>query len=141
MYPTVSSTVLSTFDCREVNGVSYLVSDVSLRCHEGDWGFHSVYAGIMIAIYPIGIPLLLFLIMYRKRAVLYTSMYLKIALGFTFEAYRKGLWWVEIVDMMHKLILTSFLRLIPDPVWALRIGLAVSSVYLISILLVSPFIA
>ena len=51
MYPTVSKTVFSTFECRTVSGVSYLVPDFSLRCYSGEWNTMSIYSGIMIAMY------------------------------------------------------------------------------------------
>ena len=99
----------------------------------------SLFSSIHLFSYPVGIPLALFLVMWKNRKDLYSNIYLRISLGFTFEAYRKHLWWLEIVDMMHKLILTSLLRFLV-PVMALRVGIFVAACYLVLVLVISPFV-
>jgi uncharacterized membrane protein len=37
LYPGVSSSVLSVFVCRDINGKPYLLADFSLQCYSSDW--------------------------------------------------------------------------------------------------------
>jgi len=50
-------------------GMSYLIADYSIECdEERAYGSHSTYATVMIAVYPVGVPLLLSWLLWRKRA-------------------------------------------------------------------------
>lgn len=65
IYSTASSLIFQTFVCDESDdGVSYLRADYSLECHVAGKGESSVhrgfmiYAGFMVLVYPLGIPML-----------------------------------------------------------------------------------
>ena len=84
-------------------------------------------------------PAVTFGTLYYLRKQLYSNVYVRIALGFLHEAYRKGMWWFELIDMWHKLFLTSLLRFLP-PDFQLPCAIAVSVSYTGTILLVSPYV-
>lgn len=75
IYSTASSLVLQTFSCDTLDdGNSYLRADYSLLCHVGGGAEnvlhlrYMIYAGVMVLIYPLGIPLLYAALLYwRKR--------------------------------------------------------------------------
>jgi hypothetical protein len=52
-------------------------------------------------------------------------------LGFLYEAYSKHAWAFELVDMIHKLTLTSILVFLPDG-WQLRGGMIICGSYTVS---------
>jgi len=138
IYPAVSNRVLSYFDCTNVEGKHYLTTDFRIECGVGDWNKFLAYDVIMILLYPLGVPLAFFVLLWTNRNRL-RSTGVTLALGFLYEAYRPGFWWFELVDMLHKLILTAILILIPSSA-RLRIGLVVTSLYSLLILTTQPYI-
>ena len=86
IFPSTSLTVFKTFACDTDfdNGDGFLRSDYGLQCTKGKWiekdgeyilvreytdhyVFYMVYAGIMLLVYPLGIPLLYFVLVYVSR--------------------------------------------------------------------------
>ena len=63
----------------------------------------------------------------------------RVQLGFLYEAYHGSLWYFEIVDMAHKLFLTSLVAFLPQDA-ALAVGVGVAGLYLGVLLVVSPYV-
>jgi hypothetical protein len=59
VYSAVSSTVFQTFACDSTAGLggSYLRADYSLACGTAQHTLYRMYAGVMVLLYPLGIPL------------------------------------------------------------------------------------
>ena len=71
VYGSVSSTVFGMFSCEQIDGEgSYLRGDYSIRCDSGKHRALKVYAGLMIFVYPVGIPSLFAWLLYSNRVVL-----------------------------------------------------------------------
>ena len=72
LYPTICSKVFMTFKCVEVGGKSFLVADMSKVCFEGEWIFAATVAAAAIAVYVVGIPLFLLLLLFvgKRRGTL-----------------------------------------------------------------------
>jgi hypothetical protein len=62
----------------------------------------------MLLVYPIGIPIGFFVLLYRKRHVLSDDEVLQTN-GFLYQAYHIDMWWFELADMATKLFLTSII--------------------------------
>jgi hypothetical protein len=139
-YPSVARNVLAFFSCREVNGVSYLLADFSVRCGPSDsqWSSYLPMAVVATIVYPIGIPALFLWLLWRNRASLEHSATMS-WLGFVYQGYSSGLWWCEMVEMAEKLFLTSLLTFI-TPNKQLAAGLAVTGAYLVFLHVASPYI-
>lgn len=59
IYPSVSKSAFSAFQCKDVgDGTHYLRADLSIDCASPSHIYMMVYAGIMLAIYPFGVPLI-----------------------------------------------------------------------------------
>ncbi|CAN0510718.1 unnamed protein product, partial [Scytosiphon promiscuus] len=57
VYSSVSFTVFQTFVCDPLdNGVSYLRADYTLTCWSDQHAVYMAYAGVMVFVYPIGVP-------------------------------------------------------------------------------------
>jgi hypothetical protein len=69
MYAAVLQTALSFFNCRTVEGQSYLVADFSLHCGLSDveWSSYLPLAIVALFVYPIGIPALLMGCLWLRR--------------------------------------------------------------------------
>jgi hypothetical protein len=57
-YPVVSVKVVELFGCHVVEGTPYLRADYSIECYTPQWNAMAVYAGIFLAIYVVGFPVL-----------------------------------------------------------------------------------
>jgi len=68
VFPSVCTTIFQTFSCHKLdNGESYMRADYSIDCDSGEYTTAQVWAGLMIFVYPIGIPLLYFILLFSKR--------------------------------------------------------------------------
>jgi hypothetical protein len=89
LLPSVSSVILVTFKCDyfEGNDTWYMQADYRLVCvadgeRSAERAFWTAYAGGMIFVFPLGIPLVFLILLYRKRYELCPAM------------KGKGRWWV-----------------------------------------------
>lgn len=76
VFPSNSSAVLRYFNCVKFDTrgdssrtIKVLMADMSINCRSERYKLTSIFAWVMVAIYPIGIPVLCFatLFWYRKR--------------------------------------------------------------------------
>eukprot|EP00519_Triparma_laevis_P010367 CAMPEP_0182498006 /NCGR_PEP_ID=MMETSP1321-20130603/6353_1 /TAXON_ID=91990 /ORGANISM="Bolidomonas sp., Strain RCC1657" /LENGTH=1411 /DNA_ID=CAMNT_0024702007 /DNA_START=67 /DNA_END=4302 /DNA_ORIENTATION=- len=136
--PSVSVKIFSTFACQKFDDGygSYLKVDLSLDCNNSQHKFYEIYALFMALCYPVGIPLMYFVLLYKKRDKLdpgqakfaaSTSMddalkkALEIrsgyekddvtlrALGFLYSSYEPYMWWFEVFETLRRIGLTGFL--------------------------------
>lgn len=127
VYPYVSQTILSTFWCEDFPDAdraanlttSALRADYRLTC-ERDLDksrlLFEVYAGIMVAVYPVGVVALYCWILYRYKAKI-ASFYKVgsvdkkeniIEVSFLIQPYRINRYWYEAYELIRKLIQSSF---------------------------------
>jgi len=137
IYPKVSQQVLEMYICRNVEGVWYMVTDFNLLCYDKKWNSYLPANIIAIILYPVGIPLLFFILLLWNRPNFYKST-TRVQFGFLYDGYAKDTWWFELVDMCHKLFLTAVLAFIPtaSQSWA---GMIVAMFYAMVILLRKPY--
>ena len=99
---------LEFFTCVSLDGRnSYLEADVTVKCWEGQ---HSTWAyglGSLMAVgYGLGIPLLSFIVLYRKRDKL-DEAYWHDRYGFLYTSYKAKHWYWEITVHMRKALIAS----------------------------------
>ncbi|CAM9831277.1 unnamed protein product [Scytosiphon promiscuus] len=72
VFTSTSTIAFETFACDDeaVEGESYLRADYRLTCYTTKHKWYMVYAGVMILVYPIGIPLLYACILWKNRMAL-----------------------------------------------------------------------
>lgn len=71
VYATVSSAIFQPFACDDFdNGVSNLPVDHSLECYMAKYTLFRVYAGVMVVVYPLGVPFCYSVVLRRSRAAL-----------------------------------------------------------------------
>ncbi|CAN0460998.1 unnamed protein product, partial [Scytosiphon promiscuus] len=71
IYSSVSSTVFRMFACETVDGgKEYLRADYTIECTTDKHKALQVYAWFMIMVYPVGIPVLYAIILFKHREVL-----------------------------------------------------------------------
>jgi len=107
----------------------------------------------MVIVYPLGIPAIFFFLLWRIKDRIVMARPLTaatetaerfeqnvyITYGFLFEAYHARFWFFEVIDMIHKLLLTSVLPFIPQDA-QIQFALCVVCFYLMTILWLGPYI-
>ena len=109
-YPGITLKLLRVFKCQAVEGVQYLSADLRLQCYTAQWAGFAAYAGVMLALYTVGLPVGVFLVLWHRRHKLYgaNSERTRVSWGFLYESYGAGAWFWEVQEMLRKLFLTSF---------------------------------
>jgi len=138
MYPGVSSVVLNLFVCKDIYGQLYLVTDFTLKCADTDWYNYLGPVIIMTFLYPIGVPAFFFYMLNKNKDKL-NQPGIRMQLGFLYEAYNLDVWWFELVDMLHKLTMTSLLAFLPVE-GQMPTGMCVAIAYILVILLRRPYL-
>ena len=91
IFPPTSLAIFKCFRCDEVSdgarGVWYLAADYSIRCGGAAYAANMAYACAMVAVYPLGVPLLYATMLYRSRAGLDPGAVVVLVLG---AGSRKG---------------------------------------------------
>ena len=124
LFPGLCASVFSSFVCEEFDdGSSYLRADYSVDCDSSEYSSIFIVASIMVLMYPIGIPSMYLVMLWRNREKLdpqkfFTEMSLLEAvfhrkrevnyLKFLFDAYLPQYWWTEVMECVRKLLLTGF---------------------------------
>ena len=124
LYTSVSTTIFRLFKCQNVQGRWYLTADYRLRCFEGVWYLYASLAIAGIAVYTIGIPLMLFVVLRRNRRYLYESTCprdqmhrhaeVKRRLGAVYSDYNPDAYYFDLVDMLRRLLLTGGLIILGE---------------------------
>jgi flagellar basal body-associated protein FliL len=112
VYPTVSQTILRLYVCKQVGPLWYLLADFRTHCYTQKWHAWAGVVGLLIVIYPIGIPAFFFAMLWRYRKRLGEAG-IRDQLGFIYDAYNRETWWFEMCDMAHKLFVTAMVAFLP----------------------------
>ena len=74
VYSSVSSSIFRMFACERLDdGNVYLRADYQIICTGNTHRALQIYAGLMIMVYPVGIPLMYAILLYRLRGILRTG--------------------------------------------------------------------
>jgi hypothetical protein len=163
LYPTLVASIAAMFNCTApIEGVPYLVADLTVRCYEGWHIGVLVVASIGAVMYNVGIPLVIAIIVAlrfpvqrnadgsRRCAVCErrdSSEYLKVAVrsryAFLYNGYatdRSGVvvaW--EAFVMLRKLAVTLAGSVIQDPYLQILVALLILVVSCVATALVQPY--
>jgi hypothetical protein len=142
LYPVVSQTIFQMFMCQELNtGEAMLAADFQVQCDTDKHALFTNLGIIAVLIYPLGIPLAIFFMLWRHRVDLAKEDHAK---RDQFDPlvgdYRLGAWYWEALEMLRKIILTGLMIF-----WArgsigqLAAGIVVSALFLVASVNVRPF--
>jgi hypothetical protein len=67
--PSTTSTIFNIFICTKIDDTSdsYLFVDVSIKCNSSQWINGVIYSSFMILVYPVGIPMIYFWLLYQVK--------------------------------------------------------------------------
>ncbi|GMH48997.1 hypothetical protein TrVE_jg8778 [Triparma verrucosa] len=115
VFASVSTTIFDTFNCGQIGDDPHfwLARDQSIDCESPEHASFKTYASVMIWVYPIGIPLLYAVLLFRSRDRLvkpdrdYDPKISKI--NFLWQNYEPGKWWFEVFECARRLGMSSVL--------------------------------
>jgi hypothetical protein len=117
-YPGVSLKILRLFNCRSIDGVAYIAADMRLRCYDSRWSAYAVYGLVMAALYVVGFPAAVLLILRKRRHVLFDAGAAgdetRSTFGFLYVVYGSTAWWWEVEELLRKLLLSAVVVLIDE---------------------------
>jgi len=128
MYPYLCITILQLFNCRHIDGVELLASDVRLQCFNDTWWSYA-YAGFFgILAYILGIPAFFTLQLSRNQHKLRSDGDVKQRFGLLYLVYQKNKWYAEAIEMSRKCVLVGPIMFFkPDS--AIQVGSAACLAY------------
>lgn len=114
VYGSVSATVFGMFACEDLDdGGSYLRGDYSVRCDTDRHRLFQGYAGFMIFIYPIGIPLLFAVLLFSHREALVDGSGAREdnptikPFADLWQPYRPSRYMFELLEYLRRILLTG----------------------------------
>lgn len=113
IYSPVSSILFQTFACENLDdGKYYLRADYRLECDSPKHEALRVYAGFMIALYTVGIPLLYAVLLFRNREILLhgrdreSDLRVKTTSGL-WGAYAPNRYYYEVIECGRRVLLAG----------------------------------
>jgi hypothetical protein len=141
-YNTVAHAAASMFKCRPevVDGFRYLAADMSVTCYKPLHVAGVVGAAIVTIGFNLGYPLLLLLVLRKKKETLSTTATAQ-QLGFLYQGYslHRGVYWWESVVMVRKLSVIMVGTLIEDAWYQIILSICILGFALILQLQVRPY--
>ena len=167
LYPTLVASTMSIFHCSDpIDGIQYLVADMTVQCYRGIHILFVVLACVAFIVYCLGIPLLVTAVvtlrspsgwhrsprccnMYcrvlrRRSASEYDSNQMRVRYGFLFHGYRMRdgrllmqAW--EAVVMYRKLVVTVVATVVAEPHLQLLTALVVLFAATVAQAVVAPY--
>jgi len=131
--PSTSTQIFLTFLCESVEfdfssstWRRYLTSDKSLLCNSEEYRSTTYTAYAMIAVWPIGVPLMYGLLLRARRDAIRTGSATPLSrmTSFIWADYRTKMYWWELLEMARKLTLTGWVLLIDEESELARVLLA-----------------
>jgi hypothetical protein len=160
VYPGASNTVIKTFICDSFDdGRVVLRADYAIPCYDSVWRAYAVYAGFMVLVYVIGIPLFFIFLVVRYRRGLNPNKSGPLLdrraqeavqlrdqvpemkwLFFLVHAYLPFYSWFEPLDLVVRLIQTSVVLAFSET-WAQILFLCcVTVAYLLLLVQLAPYV-
>ena len=144
--PSTSMRIFRTFECEPIKYSEgevrrYLKADLTLSCDSEDYDETSAVAGLFIALWPVGIPLLYAVLLWLSRGAIRNRIPtpLSRATAFLSGDYAVAAFWWEPLEMCRKLALTGWVFVVQDAEQArVLMALLVSIVFLVLHFVVSP---
>lgn len=114
VYSSVSSTIFKVFFCESLDdGERYLRADYRISCSSSKHRAMQVYAGLMIFVYPVGIPLVYAALLFWGRDALKIAAVWNMdeshvqAAAQLSSPYRPGCFYYEVIECGRRVLLTG----------------------------------
>ena len=133
LHAPVSQRIFHFFVCHDIAGKQFLRVDYSLSCTEDRYLSFQVVPILMLVIFTVGLPVVIFLLLFMNRKRLQTPS-VRAQLGFLYAPFRPnaGEFW-EVHELLRKLMLMGALVLIETTKVRMIVALLVCVVSVMSL--------
>ncbi|CAN0452518.1 unnamed protein product, partial [Laminaria digitata] len=145
VYSSVSFTIFQTFVCEDLDdGNAYLRADYSVQCWTETHDAYRTYAGVMVFVYPVGIPAMFGWWLASNRQELHKPdrQPLPHLLSFRglWSAYKPSCYYYEVVECSRRVLLTgAAVFVLPNTADQIAIVLLVAVIFMFISETLSPF--
>ncbi|CAM9202855.1 unnamed protein product [Ectocarpus sp. 8 AP-2014] len=147
VYSPVSSTIFQTFSCETLDdGVTYLRADYRIDCDSSKHLAMEIYAGLMIFVYPIGIPLVYAALLFGGRDALKIAAVPNIeqsrvqAAVHLSSPYRPGCFYYEIIECGRRVLMTGVIVFIfPNELGQIAVTLVMACTFALLFEALAPY--
>ncbi|CAB1105335.1 unnamed protein product [Ectocarpus sp. CCAP 1310/34] len=144
VYSSVSATVFQMFACDKLDdGHTYLRADYRILCTSAKHEALQVYAAFMIALYPVGIPLLYAYLLHHRRDVLMDPTADKASAQSTadlWEPYRPERFYYEVIECGRRVLLTGVVVFIyPNTAAQVAVTILIAFFFLMVYEMLAPY--
>ncbi len=145
VYSSTSSIVFQTFGCDDLDtGESYLRVDHSIRCYTAKHKGFTWYAGAMILVYPLGVPLCYASVLYRARAAIKSGQEAvvggAVVLRELWEPYQEGAYYYEVVECLRRVVLSgAVVFVLPNTAGQIATSFLLSLFFFVVFMVLSPY--
>lgn len=145
VYSTSSATIFQTFACDDLDdGTSFLRADHSVQCYIPKHEAFMWYAGVMIIIYPFGIPFCYALALYSARNGIKSGQ--QAAAGNTvvlkelWEPYQKHAYYYEVVECLRRVVLSGLVVFVlPNTAGQIATSFLLSMFFFVVYMILDPY--
>ena len=147
IFPSLCEKVFTMLRCRQVDGIDdglVLVADWSVRCGQGEHIVYAALALVFMLVYILGIPMTMLVLLYRKRNALYDESHpehkdVYYQLGGLYSNFEPRYYWFEIVNVLHKMLMTGAIVVIaPGTAAQPLVAMLFQLFYLLLVLKLAP---
>ena len=150
VYSSVSATVFQTFACEDLDdGNNYLRADYRIECDSSKHQAFEFFAFVMVAVYPVGIPLFYACLLYKSRRVL-SSEGDEVSRETTSQAqpisdlwvpYKPRRFYYEVIECMRRIMLTGVVVFIyPNTAAQVAVTLMIAFLFVVLSLYLAPYV-
>lgn len=151
VYSSVSATIFQVFACETLSDAkSYLRADYRIECDSSKHQAFQVFAGCMILVYPLGIPLFYAYLLYTNRRVLATegdgepreTRPEVQPISDLWAPYKPGRFYYEVIECLRRIMLTGVVVFIyPNTAAQVAVTLMIALFFIVVSLLLAPFVS
>merc|ERR1712166_612213 len=151
MYPELATRCFQMFKCSSFRGVAYQVleADPSMVCWEDGHALYVTLSFVFICIYVIGIPLIMFVVLWKNKKHLYVEegqeatekqQEVEFEFGSMYTQYEPKYWYFEILIIPHKCIMTGAMVVVKNgtPLQPF-IAMLIQMIFLLVVLKLAPY--
>ena len=147
IYPGLSTKVFQMWKCQSINGIDgrMLVQDFSIFCNQGEHVMYTIIAFIFLICYIIGIPLVIFVLLWRNKKHLHDEdsskhHFVAAALGGLYTQYEDQYWWFELVNLLNKTLMCGGLVVLaPGSSYQILCAVLIMLSHLLAVLKLAPY--
>lgn len=148
VYSSVSAKVFQTFACEHLDdGREYLRVDYRIECDSSKHRLFQVYAGIMILVYPVGIPLVYAFLLYKNRRVLRNKVERQTSpqvqpISDLWVPYKPERWFYDVIECLRRTSLTGVVVFIyPNTAAQVAVTLVIAFAFAILSESLAPYVS